>query len=100
MIERTNKSFNKLKELKKEIAETKIREKTTTDDNEWIKESFNQLESLDPKLGEELKLNQTKLFLTNREKIFISIGKISYSLYLFHQQIFSMLTHLYLGYFD
>ena len=75
LIERTNESFNKLKELKKEIAETKIREKATNNDNEWVKESFNQLELLDPKLGEEQKLNQTKLFLNNREKIFIAINQ-------------------------
>ena len=75
LIDKTNKSFNKLKELQKEISETKIREKATSDDNEWVKESFNQLESLDPKLGEEEKLNQTKLFLNNREKIFIAINQ-------------------------
>ena len=46
-----------------------------TDDNEWIEESLNQLELLDPKLGEEEKLNQTKLFLNNREKIFIAINQ-------------------------
>ena len=75
LIETTNKSFNKLKELKKEIAKTKIQVQATTNDNEWIKESFNQLQSLDPKLGEEDKLIQTKLFLNNREKIFIAINQ-------------------------
>ena len=65
LIETTKKSFNKLIELKKEIEETKIREKGITDDNEWIKDSLNQLELLDPKLGEEEKLNRTKLFLNN-----------------------------------
>ena len=75
LIETTKKSFNKLVELKKEIEDTKIREKGITDDNEWIKDSLNQLELLDPKLGEEEKLNQTKLFLNNREKIFIAINQ-------------------------
>ena len=49
LIEKTNKAFNKLKELQKEIAEIKRREKATNDNNEWIKESFNQLEELDTK---------------------------------------------------
>ncbi|MFL2830173.1 MAG: DNA repair protein RecN [Candidatus Puniceispirillales bacterium] len=75
LIETTKKSFNKLIELKKEIEDTKIREKVITDDNEWIEESLNQLELLDPKLGEEEKLNQTKLFLNNREKIFIATNQ-------------------------
>ena len=75
LIETTKKSFNKLIELKKEIEDTKIREKGITDDNEWIEESLKQLELLDPKLGEEEKLNQTKLFLNNREKIFIAINQ-------------------------
>ena len=75
LIETTKKSFNKLVELKKEIEDTKIREKGITDDNEWIEESLNQLELLDPKLGEEEKLNQTKLFLNNREKIFIATNQ-------------------------
>ena len=75
LTDKTNKSFYKLKELHKEISETKIREKATTDDNEWVKESYNQLASLNPKLGEEEKLNQTKLFLDNREKIFKAINQ-------------------------
>ncbi len=75
LIETTKKSFNKLIELKQEIEDTKIREKGITDDNEWIEESLNQLELLDPKLGEEEKLNQTKLFLNNREKIFIATNQ-------------------------
>ena len=75
LIETTKKSFNKLIELEKKIEDTKIREKGITDDNEWIEESLNQLELLDPKLGEEEKLNQTKLFLNNREKIFIATNQ-------------------------
>ena len=75
ILENTKKSFNKLIELRKEIEEKKIREKVITDDHEWTKESFNQLELLDPKLGEEEKLNQTKLFLNNREKIFIATNQ-------------------------
>ncbi len=75
LIETTSKSFNKLKELHKVIVETKILEKATTDDNEWINDSFNQLKLLDPKLGEEDKLKKIKLFLNNREKIFLAINQ-------------------------
>ena len=75
LIETTKKSFTKIIELQREIEVTKLRQKAITDDNEWIKESFNQLQLLDPKIGEEDKLNQTKLFLNNREKIFIAINQ-------------------------
>ena len=75
LLETTRKSYNKLTELQQSINKTKIHVKAINDDNEWIKESFDQLQLLDPKLGEEDKLNQTKLFLNNREKIFISINQ-------------------------
>ena len=75
LIEATKKSFNKMIELQRKIKETEILEKKITNDDEWIKESFNQLDLLDPQLGEEDKLNQTKLFLNNREKIFIAINQ-------------------------
>ncbi len=75
LLESTKESFNKMVKLKQEIEKTKIYEKALNDDNEWIRDSFEQLNLLDPKLGEEEKLNQTKLFLNNREKIFISINQ-------------------------
>ena len=75
LLENTKKSYNKMVKLQHEIEDTKIHEKIINDDNEWIKESFDQLQLLDPKLGEEDKLNQAKLFLNNREKIFISINQ-------------------------
>ncbi len=75
LLETTKKSFKKMIKLEQEIEETKILENAINDNNKWIKESFDQLQSLDPKLGEEDKLKQTKLFLNNREKIFISINQ-------------------------
>ena len=75
LLENTKKSYDKMVKLQQDIKETKIHEKIINDDNEWIKESFDQLQLLDPKLDEEDKLNQTKLFLNNREKIFISINQ-------------------------
>ena len=75
LIETTKNSFHKMITLRNKIKETEILEKKITNDNKWIKESFNQLDILDPKLGEEDRLNQTKLFLNNREKIFTSINQ-------------------------
>ena len=75
LIEATKLCFNKILQLQKKIEKTKIHEKAITKEYEWIEESFNQLQSLDPKVGEEDKLNQTKLFLDNREKIFIAINQ-------------------------
>ncbi len=75
LIENTKISFYKMVELQKKLEETKIYEKEICNDNQWIIESFDQLNLLDPKLGEEDKLNKTKIFLNNREKIFVTINQ-------------------------
>ena len=75
LLENTKKCYDKMVKLQQAIEEAKICEKVINDDNKWIKDSFEQLQLLDPKLGEEDKLSQTKLFLNNREKVFISINQ-------------------------
>ena len=75
LIEDTKFSFNEMKELKSFIKETEKKEQELYDDNEWIKDSLDQLIILDPKNGEEEELNQAKRLLSNREKIYNKIIK-------------------------
>ena len=73
LIEDTKMSFNEMKKLKNFIKETEKKEQELNDDNEWIKDSLDQLIILDPKSGEEEELNQAKQLLSNREKIYNKI---------------------------
>ncbi len=73
LIENAKISFNEMKKFKNLINETEKKEKELNDDSEWIKDSLDQLNILNPKNGEEAELNQTKQQLSNREKIYNTI---------------------------
>ena len=75
LIDDTKISFNEMKKFKNLINETEKKEKELNDDSEWIKDSLDQLNILNPKKGEETELNQTKQLLNNREKIYNTIIK-------------------------
>ena len=75
LIEDTKTSFNEMKKLKFFIIETEKKQQELDDDNEWIKDSLDQLIILDPKSGEEEELNQAKQLLNNREKIYNKLIK-------------------------
>lgn len=75
LVEDTKISFNEMKKLKNFIKEKEKKEQELNNDNEWIKDSLDQLIIIDPKSGEEEELNQAKKFLSNREKIYNKIIK-------------------------
>ena len=75
LIESTKKSYESMRILKKSIKETEINVKKTNEDNNWIRESLDELIILDPKFGEEDELDKNKKFLINHEKIFNAIGQ-------------------------
>ena len=75
LLNATKISYDKMKELRKIIKETEILQKNFNEEIEWIQESFNQLNVLDPKFSEEESLDQQKKTLLNNEKIFISINQ-------------------------
>ena len=75
LIEDTKISFTEMKKIKNFIKEIEMNEKKLNEDREWIKDSLDQLVILDPKIGEEIELNQTKKLLSNREKIYNTIIK-------------------------
>ena len=69
LIENSKKSYEKMINLIKLITETEIKAKKDNEDNEWIKASFDQLELLNPKFGEEEELNKNKRKINNYNKI-------------------------------
>ena len=75
LIENTKKSYECMRILKESIKETEINVKKINEDNNWIKESLDELVILDPKFGEEDELDKNKKFLINHEKIFNAIGQ-------------------------
>ena len=75
LIERSKKSFEKMTNLIKLITETEIKAKKDSEDNEWIKTSFDQLQLLNPKFGEEEELNKNKRKINNYNKIDTAIGQ-------------------------
>ena len=75
LIDDTKISFTKMKKLKNFIKEIEVKENKLNEDSDWIKDSLDQLVTLDPKYGEETALNQTKQLLSNREKIYNTIIK-------------------------
>ena len=75
LIERSKKSFEKMTNLFKLITETEIKAKKDSEDNEWIKTSFDQLQLLNPKFGEEEELNKNKRKINNYNKIDTAIGQ-------------------------
>ena len=76
LIKNTKISFQKMIELKRIINETEIEEDKINKDNEWLKDSFDQLNLLNPKINEEEDLDKQKKILMNNEKIFVSINQV------------------------
>ena len=76
LIQDCKSSYNKMNELRKIINQAELEEEKINKDNEWIKESFDQLYLLDPKPSEELELDNQKKLLVNNEKIFVSINQV------------------------
>ena len=75
LIEDCKENYNNMFNLIKLINEAEIKAKKNNEDNEWIKQSYDQLLFLDPKLGEEDELTRHKVNLNNRSKIDAAIGK-------------------------
>ena len=76
LIKNTKISFQKMIELKRIINETEIEEDKINKDNEWLKDSFDQLNLLNPQFNEEEDLDKQKKILMNNEKIFVSINQV------------------------
>ena len=60
LIQDCKSSYNKMNELRKIINQAELEEEKINKDNEWIKQSFDQLYLLDPKPSEELELDNQK----------------------------------------
>ena len=69
LIESSKKSYVKMIDISKLITETEIKSKKDNEDNEWIKSSYDQLQLLNPKFGEEEELNKNKRKINNYNKI-------------------------------
>jgi DNA repair protein RecN (Recombination protein N) len=76
LLKKTKSSFEKMAELKRIIKETEIDEDKINKDNEWLKDSFNQLNLLDPQFNEEEGLDKQKKVLMNNEKIIVSVNQV------------------------
>jgi DNA repair protein RecN (Recombination protein N) len=63
-------------ELKRIIKETEIDEDKINKDNEWLKDSFDQLNLLNPQFNEEEVLDKHKKVLINNEKIIVSVNQV------------------------
>ena len=76
LLKKTKHSFEKMTELNRIIKETEIEEDKINKDNEWLKDSFDQLNLLDPQFNEEEDLDKQKKVLLNNEKIFVSVNQV------------------------
>ena len=76
LLKKTKHSFEKMAELKKIIKETEIDEDKINKDNEWLKDSFDQLNLLDPQFNEEEDLDKQRKVLMNNEKIIVSVNQV------------------------
>ena len=76
LLKKTKHSFEKMAELKRIIKETEIDEDKINKDKEWLKDSFDQLNLLDPQLNEEEDLDKQKKVLMNNEKIIVSVNQV------------------------
>ena len=74
LIENSKETYEKMINFVKLIDEAEIKFKNDNIDNKWIKESFDKLVLLDPKLDEEEELDKHKKKLSNRDKIHTAIG--------------------------
>ena len=74
LIINTENAYDDMINLKKLIDETEVNSKKEIEDNEWIKQSLDELIILEPKLGEEESLDKKRKILMNREKVFNAIS--------------------------
>ena len=75
LIETTQKTYKHMTKLKDQITKTEIESQKNNDDNEWVKDSFNQLALLAPQIDEESELDKNKKILINQEKIYMAISQ-------------------------
>ena len=75
LILNSKETYNAMVHFMKLINEAEIKAKKDNEDNEWIKASFNQLELLNPKFGEEEELDKNKKKINNRKKIDTAMGQ-------------------------
>ena len=69
LIENTRESYNRMINFLKLIYEAEAIAKKSNEDNDWLKDSYDQLVLLDPKFKEEEELDKNKKYLANRTKI-------------------------------
>jgi len=69
LIENSRESYNRMINLLKLIYEAEAIAKKNNEDNDWLKDSYDQLVLLDPKYKEEEELDKNKKYLANRTKI-------------------------------
>ena len=69
LIENSKEAYNRMINLLKLINETEAIAKKNNEDNDWLKDSYDQLVLLDPKFKEEEELDKNKKYLANRTKI-------------------------------
>ena len=69
LIENSREAYNSMINLLKLINEAEAIAKKNNEDNDWLKDSYDQLVLLDPKFKEEEELDKNKKYLANRTKI-------------------------------
>ena len=69
LIENSRKAYNRMINLLKLINEAEALAKKNNEDNDWLKDAYDQLVLLDPKYKEEEELDKNKKYLANRTKI-------------------------------
>ena len=69
LIENSKEAYNRMINLLKLINETEAIAKKNNEDNDWPRDSYDQLVLLDPKFKEEEELVKNKKYLANRTKI-------------------------------
>ena len=69
LIENCREAYNSMINLLKLINEAEAIAKKNNEDNDWLKDSYDQLVLLDPKFKEEEELDKNKKYLANRTKI-------------------------------
>ena len=69
LIENSREAYNSMINILKLINEAEAIAKKNNEDNDWLKDSYDQLVLLDPKFKEEEELDKNKKYLANRTKI-------------------------------
>ncbi|MDB2697359.1 DNA repair protein RecN [Alphaproteobacteria bacterium] len=69
LIENSREAYNSMINILKLINEAEAIAKKNNEDNDWLKDSYDQLVLLDPKFKEEEELDKNKKYLASRTKI-------------------------------